>query len=145
MPGLSRASPCCPSRPRAAARPGSTLHLQDMKQPTCLLHRRHLLSAPRNDSGGGRQQNAGLRASGAARKQAPVQQLSHLCWIENLNKNTLATACRQPLPLATSQPSRAQVRQQVCPKSRSAETLQWICRLRKQTINASRLLSDMST
>ena len=43
MPGLSRASPCCPSRPRAAARPGSTLHLQDMK-PTCLLDRRDLLS-----------------------------------------------------------------------------------------------------
>ena len=47
VPGLSRASPCCPSRPRAAARPGSALHLQDMK-PTYLLDRRHLLSESRH-------------------------------------------------------------------------------------------------
>ena len=119
MPRRCRACPCCPSRPRALSRPDSS---------TCTSFKQ---SPPRNEAGGGRQ-SAGLRASGASRKQAPVQQLRDLCCREKISTRTpLQRLVDNPghWPLRNiSQPSRGQVRQQVCPEDRSAQTLQWSCR-----------------
>ena len=119
MPRRCRACPCCPPRPRALSRPGSS---------TCTSFKQ---SPPRNEAGGGRQ-SAGLRASGASRKQAPVQQLRDLCCREEISTRTpLQRLVDNPghWPLRNiSQPSRGQVRQQVCPEDRSAQTLQWSCR-----------------
>ena len=121
VPGPWPAYLCCPSRPRVLSEPGNSTCVssssgQRSRRPKAANCRPRgclcvVIAGARSVT-----PSPVLRREMKSRKHAPV------------------AASRQPRywSLATSRPSRSQVRQQLCPEARRAETLQWICCRRKE-------------